>query len=104
MMEVRSHFPATVSWILGGGGMAQSLWVEVDASVRSLRALQPDTYSGSDSARLVTKFARAEKAFAVAKVRAAARAAECNEHRKEGFADPSEWLSRHAGTTARDAR
>ena len=84
--------------------MAQSLSSEVDALVRSLRAFDPDTYSGSDCARLVTKFARAEKAFAVARVRAAARAAECNEHRKEGFADPSEWLSRHAGTTARDAR
>jgi hypothetical protein len=84
--------------------MAQSLSGEVDALVRSLRAFDPGTYSGSDCARWVTKFAQAEKALAAARVRAAARAAECNEHRKEGFADPSEWLSRHAGTTARDAR
>ena len=54
--------------------------------------------------RLVTKLARLEKAATAARVRAAARAAECHEHRKEGFIDPSEWLSRHTGTTARDAR
>ena len=84
--------------------MAQSLGSQVDALVRALRAFEPGEYSGADCALLVKKFARAEKAFAAARMRAAARAAETNEHRKEGFADPSEWLSRHAGTTARDAR
>ncbi len=84
--------------------MAQSLGGQVDALVRALRAFEPGEYSGEDCARLVTKFARAEKALAAARVRAATRAAECNEHRKEGFADPSEWLSRHTGTTAREAR
>src|SRR5262245_18039769 len=84
--------------------MAQSLARQVDALVRSARAFEAGTYSGEDCGALVTKFARAEKALAAARVRAAARAAECNEHRKEGFADPSEWLSRHAGTTARNAR
>jgi len=84
--------------------MARSLSGEVDALVRSLGAFDPGVYSGSDCARLVTKLARAEKALAAARVRAAARAAESNEHRKDGFADPSEWLSRHAGTSARNAR
>src|SRR5262245_17507174 len=84
--------------------MAQSLSSEVDALVRLTRAFDADAYSGADCARLVTKFAQAEKALAAARVRAAARAAQCNEHRKEGYADPSVWLSRHAGTTARDAR
>ena len=84
--------------------MAQSLGGQVDALVRALRAFEPGEYSGEDCARLVTNFARAEKALAAARVRAATRAAECNEHRKEGFADPSEWLSRRTGTTAREAR
>lgn len=39
-----------------------------------------------------------------ARARAAVRAAECGAHRDHGFADPSEWLAREAGTTARSAR
>ena len=84
--------------------MAQSLSNQVDALMRSVRAFDAAGYAGADCAVLVRKFAQAEKALAAARVRAAARAAQCNEHRKEGFADPSEWLSRHAGTTSRDAR
>jgi len=84
--------------------MAQSLGGQVDGLVRALRAFEPGEYSGEDCAALVKKFARAEKALAAARVRAAARAAESNQHRKEGFADPWEWLSRYLGTTARDAR
>ena len=75
--------------------MAQSLGGRVDALVRALRAFEPGEYSGEDCALLVTKFARAEKALAAARARAAARAAESNQHRKEGFANPWEWLSRH---------
>src|SRR6476661_8103915 len=104
MTSVRSRFPVTVAWSLMGGVMAQSLAFQVDALVRSAHTFDAGTLSGGDCARLVTKFARAEKALAAARVRAAARAAECNEHRKAGFTDPSEWLSRHAGTTARNAR
>jgi Domain of unknown function (DUF222) len=84
--------------------MAQSLGRQVDALVVALRAFEPGEYSGADCARLVKAFTRAEKALGAAVTRAAARAAECHEHRKEGFADPSEWLSRHSGTTARDAK
>jgi hypothetical protein len=69
-----------------------------------LRTFDAKTHSGEDCARLVRTFARAEKALTAARVRAAARAAECNEHCKEGFANPSEWLSRHTGTTARNVR
>jgi hypothetical protein len=79
--------------------MAQSraLGGQVEALVRALHAFEPGEYSGAACSKLV-------KALAAARTLAAARAAECNEHRKEGFADPSEWLSRHAGTSARDAR
>ena len=84
--------------------MAQSLGRQVDALLHALRAFDPAEYTGEECARLTTKLARAEKALAAARTRAAARAAECNEPRKEGFADPCEWLARHTGTTARDAR
>ena len=83
---------------------SRSLGGEVDALVRALRSFEPREYSGEDCAKLVKTFTRAEKALATARTLTAARAAECNEHRKEGFADPSEWLSRHAGTTPRDGR
>jgi len=83
---------------------SRSLGGEVDALVRALRSFEPREYSGEDCAKLVKTFTRAEKALATARTLTAARAAECNEHRKEGFADPSEWLSRHAGTTPRDAK
>jgi hypothetical protein len=83
---------------------SRSLGGQVDALVRALAAFEPGEYSGEQCAKLVKTFTRAEKALAAARTLAAARAAECNEHRKEGFADASEWLSRHAGTTARDAR
>ena len=84
--------------------MAQSLAARVDALVQALRAFEPGEHSGQDCARFVVEFARAEKALAAARTRAAARAAECHEHRKAGFADPSAWLSRHTGSTAREAR
>src|SRR4051812_9212080 len=106
MTGVRPHFPASVFRDPGGGVMArtQSLGGQVAALVEALRAFEPGEYSGPDCARLVKQFACAEKALVAARTRAAARAAECNEHRKEGFADPSEWLSRHTGSTARDAK
>ena len=84
--------------------MAQSLGRQVDALVRALGAFEPGEYSGEQCAQLVTTFARAEKALTAARVRAAERAAECNEHRKEGFAHASEWLACHTGDTARNAR
>ncbi len=84
--------------------MSQPLERVLDEVVRCLRTFEPGESSGEDCARLVSKFARVEKALAAARTRAAARAAACNEHRKAGFADPSEWLARHAGTTAREAR
>jgi hypothetical protein len=86
--------------------MAQSqpLGGQVDALVRALCGFEPGEYSGAACARLVAKLTRAEKAIAAARTRAAARAAECNEHRKHGYASPSEWLSRHTGQTSRDAK
>src|SRR5262245_37348180 len=89
-----------------GGVMARtrSLGSQVGELLRALHAFEPGEYSGEDCAKLVKTLTRAEKALAAARTRAAVRAAECNEHRKEGFADPSEWLCRHSGTTARDAK
>jgi hypothetical protein len=84
--------------------MAQSLRRRVDALVRALRAFEPGEFSGEQCAQLVTSLARAEKTLAAARMRAAARAAEGNEHRKEGFADASEWIARHTGDTVRSAR
>ena len=104
MTGVRSHFPAPLFEVAAGGVMAQSLSRRVDALVRALRAFEPGEYSGEDCARLVTSTCRLEKAAAAARARAAVRAAECGEHRKRGHADPSEWIGRERGSTAREAR
>jgi hypothetical protein len=69
-----------------------------------LERFEAGEYSGADCARLVTSLATLEKALAAARARAAVRAAECGEHRKLGHADPSEWVARECGSTARDAR
>jgi hypothetical protein len=84
--------------------MAQSLGGQVDSLVRALRAFEPGEHSGEDCARLVTSVCTLEKAAAAARARAAVRAAECGEHRKLGHADPSEWVGRERGSTARAAR
>jgi hypothetical protein len=79
------------------GGLVKSLLGE-------LERFEAGEYSGADCARLVTSLATLEKASAAARARAAVRAAECGEHRKLGHADPSEWVARECGSTARDAR
>jgi hypothetical protein len=76
----------------------------VEELLRGLHSFEVGEYSAQDCAGLVTKFARAEKALAAARTLAAARAAESNLHRREGFVDPSEWLACHTGDTARNER
>src|SRR5262245_37431559 len=102
MAMVQIHFPRAVL-DAEGGVMAQSLGRQVDALVRAVSAFEPGECSGESCADLVARFARAEKALGAARVRAAARAAESNLHRQEGFADPAEWLARHTGDTSRNA-
>jgi len=66
----------------------------------ALTAFDPASSSGEDCAGLVEELAATEKACAAARVRAAARAAECGAHRRKGFADAADWLARASGTTA----
>ena len=72
-------------------------------TARALRALlttfDPALSSGEDCALVAEELAATEKACAAARVRAAARAAECGVHRRKGFADAADWLARAAGTS-----
>jgi hypothetical protein len=70
----------------------------------ALVGFDPEVYSGEDCAVLVEALASAEKACAAARVRAAARAGACGAHRERGFADPSDWLGRVAGTSTSAAK
>ncbi len=67
-------------------------------------AFDPGVWSGADCAALVEVLASAEKACAVARGRAAVRAAECGAQHDRGFTDASEWVARHAGSSIKDAR
>jgi hypothetical protein len=76
----------------------------VDELVDELAGFEPGEFDGSQCARLVERFGRAEKALAAARVRAAVRAAEAGAHREQGFGDAAEWMARAAGMTGRAAR
>ena len=69
-----------------------------------LAAFEPELSSGSECAFLVDVLAVTEKACAAARVRAAARAADCGAHRDRGFRDPEDWLARTSGSSTPDAR
>src|SRR5689334_15085609 len=69
----------------------------------ALAGFDPALLSGEDAATLVHALAVTEKACAMAKVRAGARAAECRSHQREGFADAGEWLARMSGSTRGEA-
>ena len=58
---------------------------------------EADRWSGADCAAIAEELALAEKACAAARVRAAARALECN-------AGDVEWVARTSGSTAAEAR
>ena len=49
----------------------------------------PGVSTGEGCAQIAEELARTEKACAAARARYAARAAECGEHRKRGYADAS---------------
>src|SRR3954447_14990480 len=80
-----------------GGAMAEALQQLVLAMVRALAAFDPSDLSGDACAAAVGLLSRLEKACAAARARAAARATECGAHRRHGFRDGDEWLSRQAG-------
>ena len=62
-----------------------------------LRDFEPDRWSGPECAEIAEELARVEKACAVARVRAAARAIACN-------AGDVEWVARSVGSTPGAAR
>lgn len=70
----------------------------------ALLGFDPDEYSGEDCAQIVRSLSAVAKACDAARALAAARAAACGAHRRDGFLDPDEWFSRQAGTTAGQAR
>jgi hypothetical protein len=70
----------------------------------ALAADDPARYDGADAGDLAEELARTEKSCAAARVRYTARAAECGEHRKRGFADAAEWASRAASSSVGEAK
>jgi len=84
--------------------VAESVLSLTRALRTALVSFQPDESSGEDCAVLVEELAALEKASAVARVRAAARAGSCGLHRERGFADVSDWMARSTGSTAGAAK
>ncbi len=70
----------------------------------ALVSSDPGLSAGEVCAEIAEELARTEKACAAARVRYAARASECGEHRKRGFADASDWMARSTGSTTGAAR
>lgn len=65
----------------------------------SLAGLDPALASGDDCASLAAELATTEKACAAARALLAFRAAETGAHRRLGFTDAADWLSRETGTS-----
>src|SRR5205807_2859135 len=86
------------------GAMATGLPGAARVVNEALAAFDPELLSGDDCAMAAAVLARIEKACAGARVRAAARAAACGVHRRQGFGDPEEWLARLSGSSTREAR
>ena len=63
-----------------------------------------EVLSGEDCRALAEELARCEKAFAVVRARAGARAAACGAHRDAGFGDGAEWMARATGSSLGQAR
>jgi hypothetical protein len=68
-----------------------------------LRDFDPAMHPANDCAALVEELARTEKACALARVLAAARASDCGAHRRKGFPDAADWLAHVGGTTPAQA-
>jgi hypothetical protein len=69
-----------------------------------LRDFEPDRWSGDDCAAIAEELAAAAKACSAASARAAARAVECNAHRRRGHTGGAEWVARATGSTPAEAR
>ena len=70
----------------------------------ALKSSDPGLSAGEACAEVAEELARTEKACAAARVRYAARASECGEHRKRGYADASDWMARSTGSSTGQAR
>jgi 5-methylcytosine-specific restriction endonuclease McrA len=94
--------------ICNRGGDVPEAPEAVAAAARALRGVlagfDPALTAGGDCARLVEELAATEKACAAARTLAAARAASCGAHRREGFRDPGDWLARQMGSSSAEAR
>jgi hypothetical protein len=69
-----------------------------------LLAADPSTYSGEDAADVAEELGRTEKACAAARVKFAARAAACGEHRRRGHAAAPDWMAATSGSSRAQAR
>jgi hypothetical protein len=67
-------------------------------------AFEADRWTGDDCAELAEGFAAVAKACTAASSRAAARAVECNAHRRRGHTGAVEWVARATGSTPAEAR
>ncbi len=66
-------------------------------------SFEPERYSGSDAAQLVTTFTRAERLCGAGKTLAASRASEANLHHQTGHRTPAEWLAGVTGESVGEA-
>ncbi|MEX1007326.1 MAG: hypothetical protein WD271_05725 [Acidimicrobiia bacterium] len=70
----------------------------------ALVSSDPGLSAGEVCAEIAEELAVTEKACTAARVRYAARAVECGEHRKRGFASGPDWVARSAGSSTGEAR
>jgi hypothetical protein len=76
---------------------AGELAAAVEVIAAFVNALEPERYSGTDSASLVSLFSRAERLCVAGKTVAAARAAAANCHLATGERSPAHWLATLTG-------
>jgi len=79
--------------------------VSASGAMRALLAeADPGLLSGAACLQVAEVLARTEKAFAAARMRFAARAADCGAHGSLGFASGEEWAARLTGSSVGQAR
>jgi hypothetical protein len=110
MMSVRLEGRARVALLLLMGAIPKEevLVSGLRASASQLRdllaAADPELSAGVVCAEIAEELAATEKACAAARVRFAARAAHCGEHRKRGFIDAPSWIAQTIGSSIGEAR
>jgi hypothetical protein len=87
-----------------GGRVLEVLQQRALALLHALRSFDCSDVSGDSCVAVVKLLAQVEKGCAAARASAAAKAADCGSHRREGFREPDDWLSRETGTTRGEAR